>query len=164
MTDFARSSLGRLRAQLGSQALLCPCVRVVLERPDGAILMQARADFVGMWGLPGGHIEIGESAERAARREVLEETGLTLGALQPFGHASDPRAETVTLPNGDICHYQALLLHCQEFQGEMRADPAEALALRWIHPQADPPAMMPHVQATVQAFLRYRAGGGFQLL
>jgi 8-oxo-dGTP pyrophosphatase MutT (NUDIX family) len=164
MSDFARSSLGRLRAQLGSQALLCPCVRVVLERPDGAILMQARADFVGMWGLPGGHIEIGESAERAARREVLEETGLTVATLLAFGHASDPQVETVTLPNGDICHYQALLLHCREFHGEICADPAESLALRWIHPEADPPPMMPHVQATVRAFLRYRDGGGFQLL
>jgi 8-oxo-dGTP pyrophosphatase MutT (NUDIX family) len=163
MTAFERSSLGRLRARVGKQPLLCPCVRVVIEGEGGAILLQARADFVGMWGLPGGHIELGESAEQAARREVMEETGLTPGALHPFGYASDPAVETVTLPNGDICHYQALLLHCREFRGVMRPDPAEALALRWIDPYSELPAMMPHVHATVQAYLRYRAGAGFQL-
>jgi ADP-ribose pyrophosphatase YjhB (NUDIX family) len=164
MTEFTRSSLGQLRGLVGSRPLLCPCVRVVLERPDGMILLHARADFAGMWGLPGGHVEIGESAENAARREVLEETGLTLGALQVFGHASDPAVETVTLPNGDICQYQALLFHCRAFDGEMRADPAESPVLRWVDPAAGLLPTMPHVSATVRAFLDYRSGAGFQLL
>jgi len=37
------------------------------------------------WGLPGGRIEYGESAEDAARREVTEELGITLGALIDCG-------------------------------------------------------------------------------
>ncbi|WP_066633953.1 NUDIX domain-containing protein [Bordetella sp. H567] len=165
MTAFSQSTLGQLRALVGPRPLLCPCVRIVLEQPDGAILLHARADFAGMWGLPGGHIEIGESAEQAARREIQEETGLVPGALHPFGHASDPKVEIVTLPNGDVCHYQAVLFHCRQFQGKMRADPLETPELRWIGLDADPlPPMMPHVRATVEAFRRYRAGAGFQLL
>jgi 8-oxo-dGTP pyrophosphatase MutT (NUDIX family) len=163
MTAFAQSSLGRLRAAMGRGALLCPCVRVVIERDDGCILLQARADFVGMWGLPGGHIEIGESAIQAARREVLEETGLQAARLQPFGYASNPAVETVTLPNGDICQYLAVLFHCDAYTGALRADPAEALALEWVQPAAGLPPMMPHVDATLQAFRRFKAGAGFQL-
>jgi 8-oxo-dGTP pyrophosphatase MutT (NUDIX family) len=163
MTAFAQSSLGRVRAVMGQGALLCPCVRVVMEREDGCILLQARADFVGMWGLPGGHMEVGESAVQAARREVLEETGLQMVRLQAFGYASDPAVETVTLPNGDVCQYHAVLFHCDAYTGTVQADPAEALALEWVSPAGRLPPMMPHVNATLQAFLRFKAGAGFQL-
>ncbi|MDN3017247.1 NUDIX domain-containing protein [Paenibacillus sp. BSR1-1] len=36
----------------------------------------------GIWTLPGGLLELGESAEEAARREVLEETGIEIGQLK----------------------------------------------------------------------------------
>ena len=39
----------------------------------------------GRWGLPGGRIEVGESAEAAARREVAEELSIELGALVDCG-------------------------------------------------------------------------------
>ncbi|WP_431962208.1 NUDIX domain-containing protein [Nocardia sp. bgisy134] len=41
---------------------------------DGRVLMQRRSDD-GQWGLPGGAIELGESAASAVVREVAEETG-----------------------------------------------------------------------------------------
>ena len=45
-----------------------------LRESDGAILLMQRADN-GHWGLPGGHVEPGESVTDATPREVLEETG-----------------------------------------------------------------------------------------
>ncbi|OZI23189.1 hypothetical protein CAL26_06850 [Bordetella genomosp. 9] len=164
MTAFAQSTLGRLRALVGPRPLLCPCVRIVLEGPDGTVLLHERADFRGMWGLPGGHIELGESAEQAARRETREETGLAARVLLPFGHASNPAVETVTLPNGDVCHYQAVLFHCSQFEGALRGDPQEAAVLRWVSLDETQPPMMPHVRATLEAFRRYRRNGEFQLI
>lgn len=37
---------------------------------------------IGTWGLPGGHLEFGESFETCAAREVLEETGITLNDVR----------------------------------------------------------------------------------
>ena len=60
-------------------------IGVCLLRPDngGEVLLarRGRAPALGAWGLPGGAQELGETAEQAARRELLEETGLTAGDL-----------------------------------------------------------------------------------
>lgn len=54
---------------------------VYAER-DGAILLLKRAEgsaLAGQWYLPGGAAEAGETPEEAARRELLEQSGLTVG-------------------------------------------------------------------------------------
>lgn len=48
---------------------------VLLVSPDNRVLLCRRRDS-GAWALPGGHIESGESAEEAGRRELTEETGV----------------------------------------------------------------------------------------
>ena len=57
-------------------------VGAVVLRP-GAVLLVRRGNppAAGQWSIPGGAQELGETAEQAARRELLEETGLRLGAL-----------------------------------------------------------------------------------
>ena len=48
------------------------------------------------WSVPGGHIESGETPEEAARRELLEETGLTAGDLELFWQGPRPRQAGIT--------------------------------------------------------------------
>lgn len=58
---------------------------VALIHRDRALLIQrARSPWLGMWSLPGGRLEAGESAEAAAIREVREEVGLTVWRLHPL--------------------------------------------------------------------------------
>jgi 8-oxo-dGTP diphosphatase len=57
-------------------------VHVLMER-DGAVLLMRRAGtgfFDGLYSLPGGHVEPGESLFQAARREAAEELGVDLDA------------------------------------------------------------------------------------
>lgn len=49
--------------------------------------------FKGMYALPGGFVEVGESVEDACRRELMEETGVTAGRLQLVGVYSDPKRD-----------------------------------------------------------------------
>lgn len=66
------------------------------------ILLVERKDppFERMWALPGGFMEIEENLEEAARRELLEETGIKAGELIRFETYDrpdrDPRGRTIT--------------------------------------------------------------------
>jgi ADP-ribose pyrophosphatase YjhB (NUDIX family) len=67
-------------------------VGVVLLRPAGAgaevlLVRRLRAPAAGEWSFPGGAQWLGETAEAAARRELLEETGLVAGQLHLAAHA-----------------------------------------------------------------------------
>lgn len=77
-----------LSPHYGGQVNRFSCVALVDRR--GWLLMQERDEQApispDLWGFPGGHVEDGESDERAAYRELAEETGLVLdGGLEHFG-------------------------------------------------------------------------------
>ena len=60
---------------------------VVLRRDAVLMVERAKPPLQGLWSFPGGKSEPGENAEQAARREVLEETGMRLGRLVRLGTA-----------------------------------------------------------------------------
>jgi ADP-ribose pyrophosphatase YjhB (NUDIX family) len=97
-----------------------------------------RADFPGLWSCPGGGIELGESADEAARREAREETGLEVAIVRLLGVYTGPRY-AVRYPNGDETQPIALCYLCRPTGGQLRADGAESLACDWFSPDALPP-------------------------
>ena len=83
-----------------------PCVSadvvVVSEDELFVLLIQRKKDpFAGSWALPGGFMDMDESAELAAVRELKEETELEVDSVQQIGAYSsvdrDPRARVVTI-------------------------------------------------------------------
>jgi ADP-ribose pyrophosphatase len=52
---------------------------------DGRVLLVKRSQppSKGLWAIPGGRVELGETLKEAAEREIIEETGLTIRAGDP---------------------------------------------------------------------------------
>lgn len=69
-----------------------PCVGAVIRDPAGRLLLIRRGHEpgAGLWSLPGGRIEPGETDQQAVAREVLEETGLTVECRRLLGTAQIP--------------------------------------------------------------------------
>jgi 8-oxo-dGTP diphosphatase len=73
---------------------------VVVDRQDRVLLIRrGHEPYKGGFALPGGFVDIGETTETAARRELLEETGVKAGKLTLLGVYSDPKRD----PRGHTC-------------------------------------------------------------
>jgi 8-oxo-dGTP pyrophosphatase MutT (NUDIX family) len=142
--------------------LLVPGARIVLENSNREILLQQRSDF-GLWGLPGGNAEVGQSLETVAMREMLEETGLQVTNLKPFGFGCDPAIETHVFPNGDQCQFFVLNFYSRDFSGELQISDDESLALKWFT-MSGLPIMLPNMRKSVEAYQRYLESSDFQMI
>jgi len=160
--SFADSWLGQLRQIIGSQIVLMPGTRIVIENADGKILLDHRADF-RIWALPGGAAEVGESMGETVIREVAEECGVVLHTVTPFGFASDPSSETTTFPNGDVTQNFSLMFTTRDFSGEPTPLDGESIGYQWCDPGAMP-EMVPNHRRSVEAWLKWKETGAFQLI
>ena len=74
-----------LRKYIGHQPILTAGVGLFVFNVENKVLMQLRTDY-NLWGFPGGTMELGESFEEVAIRELKEETNLE-GAVGDFYEA-----------------------------------------------------------------------------
>ena len=130
-----------MRKKIGHDPLLIVGASVILVNARGEVLLQRRADN-GCWGYHGGCIELYERAEDAARRELLEETGLTAGKMTLLGVFSGPELG-YTYPNGDRASIVDVVYLCRDYSGQIRPQPEEVTELRWFAPHALPESISP---------------------
>lgn len=104
---------------------LIPCVGAVIKDGRGRLLLIKRghAPAAGLWSIPGGRIEPGETEAEALVREVLEETGLAVEPGPLIGRVRRPGTGGDVI---DIADYAATITG-----GALRAgdDAADA---RWV--------------------------------
>ncbi|WP_153161171.1 NUDIX domain-containing protein [Zoogloea sp. 1C4] len=121
-------------------------VHVLLER-DGLVLLMRRAGtgfFDGLYSLPGGHVEEGESLRTTAVREMREELGIELAesALSVVG-VVHRRSDTNRID---------FFLRASVWQGEpVIAEPDRCDDLRWCAPDALPEATVPYIRDALAA-------------
>ncbi|MDI6738258.1 MAG: NUDIX hydrolase [Nanoarchaeota archaeon] len=89
-------------------------VDAIIEMDDGIVLIQrGKEPYKGMWALPGGHQDYGESLEKAVAREVMEETGLIAYEVTQVRAYSEPGRD----PRG---HYVSMVFEVK-VKGELKA-------------------------------------------
>jgi ADP-ribose pyrophosphatase YjhB (NUDIX family) len=93
--DYHHSYLGQLRQVIGKRKIFAITARAIVQDANSRILFVRRSDNEE-WVMPAGSIELEESIFDCVRREVFEETGLTVTTATPIAIYSDPRFSFVT--------------------------------------------------------------------
>jgi ADP-ribose pyrophosphatase YjhB (NUDIX family) len=80
----------------------CPPIAAdVIIEIDGRIVLIERKNYPHGWAIPGGFVDVGETVDAAARREMREETGLEVELTEMLGVYSrpdrDPRGHTISV-------------------------------------------------------------------
>lgn len=102
----------------------------------GRLLLTRRCDN-GLWVIPGGKLELGETLAQAAVREVLEETGVEIEVTGFAGTYTDP-GHVIVYDNGPagevVLQEFSVCLHARHVGGIGRADHTETSEVRWFEP------------------------------
>jgi mutator protein MutT len=147
--------IGWIREKIGHEPIILNFAAAFILNERGEILLQNRGDSSG-WGLPGGAIELGESAEDAMRREVFEETGLHVKVEDFLGVYTRYLHE---YPNGDQAQSIAFFFICSIESGTLHVvDHSETLELQFFAPENAPRLFNQQSQEALNDFILGKRG------
>ena len=117
-----------LRNKVGHEKVILVFAGGCLFNDEGKVLLQKRGDS-GIWGFPGGAIELGETPEETAVRELKEETGLDVEVESLIGIYTD---SDIKYPSGDEAHSICIVYKLKAIGGELKCDNLETIGLKYF--------------------------------
>lgn len=134
---------------------LLPAASAVVVDERGRVLLQRRTDN-GMWALPGGKMELGESIADCAVRETSEETGITVEITGIVGTYTNP-GHVFAYDDGEVRQEFSICLLARPTGGRLRTSD-ESLEVAWFAPESiDDLPMVPSIRKRISD---WRAGHG----
>ena len=114
-----------------------PGTSIIPILPDGQIVLIRRRDN-GQWALPGGMVDWGEDVSTAVRRELAEETGLSLVKIRRL-------VGVYSAPDRDPRIHSICIVVEAEVQGKMEVqDELEVIEIQAFPPTSLPPGQLSH--------------------
>ncbi|WP_035799216.1 NUDIX hydrolase [Kitasatospora mediocidica] len=134
---------------------LVPAASVVVVDESGRILLQRRTDN-GMWALPGGKMELGESLAGCGIRETFEETGIHVEITGIVGTYTNP-GHVFAYDDGEVRQEFSICLLARPTSGELRVSD-ESFEVAWFKPDdVNGLAMVPSIRKRIDD---WRSGRG----
>lgn len=119
---------------------------VVIHQECVLLVKRGNAPYKGMWCIPGGRVQYGETLQHAAEREILEETGITIKAKQAVYTFEIIDTEDTEQP----LHYVVIDLEADYISGEPVPND-DALDVGWFTKEE---IGQDHVQELTRNFLK----------
>lgn len=116
-------------------------VAAVVCDEAGRVLLGRRVDN-GMWGVPSGHVEVGETVAQAVVREVAEETGLQVEVTRQIGVYSDPTSQVFTYPDGRVTQFVTTAFACTPTGQQIHPDGVEISQVGFFSPDDLPTPLL----------------------
>ena len=116
-------------------------VNALLFNARGEVLLAKRTDN-GLWCVPGGHVELGETLAQACLRELAEETGLRAEVVRLVGVYSDT-VGSLHFAQGKEWHTVRVSFLCRALSGELRSS-SETSELSYFAVDSLPPMITDH--------------------
>lgn len=123
------SYIESLRSIIGTAPIIAPGSAIIVMNNDHELLLQLRSDTKD-WGIPGGGMELGDSFEETAKKELYEETGLITNHLEILGVASG-KEFYYKFPHGDEIYNATVIFKAMAISGNLKKD-EESLELAYF--------------------------------
>lgn len=142
-----------LRKLIGKTPVILVGSVVIILDEKKRILLQERTHPKHVWGLPGGLMELGESTEETAKREVLEETELSIENLQLLNVYSGKEYFAIAA-NGDPFYTVTAAYYTNNYSGSLKVNKEEAYSLHFFATDQLPDKMVGSHKRIIKDYLQ----------